>query len=375
MNEFYNILTVVAIILTLAFIVKVWRTKVVSRAAELAATPFLVLGVGIKYLAYFGAVAGGIIGVFSLGMVFFIYLGGEVVLPGSISFGDEIKTDISVNWAEAPSNVERWRDHIAEAANKCGVDEALLTAMVIQESGGDSSVCSKVGACGLLQLMPATAKEMGVVDVFDPLDNLVGGACYMRKQLDRYDGDVPLALAAYNAGAGNVDRYGGIPPFKETQLYVRNVTILTDKLTGPRTLEVFATALPYKVNNECCRWPTDIGSISQYARAGHVALDIAIPVGTPLYASHSGVVTVSGVHNGKWGGYGEYIIIEGPDYKTLYGHLSIRGVTVGEEVKAGQRIGYSGNTGNSTGPHLHYEIYHRGKISDPLLFLPAKPKF
>jgi len=97
-----------------------------------------------------------------------------------------------------------------------------MKALVKQESGFNPNAVSRTGARGLTQLMPGTAKEMGVTDITDPKQQLDGGAKYLRKQYDRF-GRWDLALAAYNAGPGNVQKYGGIPPFKETQNYVRNI--------------------------------------------------------------------------------------------------------------------------------------------------------
>jgi soluble lytic murein transglycosylase-like protein len=112
---------------------------------------------------------------------------------------------------------------IQEAAEVHGVDPALLQSLVQQESAGNSLARSGKGAMGLTQLMPGTAREMGVTDPYDARQNLLGGAKYLKKMLNRYDGDVSLALAAYNAGPGNVDKYGGIPPFAETRQYVKSV--------------------------------------------------------------------------------------------------------------------------------------------------------
>ena len=112
---------------------------------------------------------------------------------------------------------------ITAAARKHGVDPALLAGLVEQESNFDPNAGSPAGAQGLTQLMPATAASLGVTDVHDPVQALDGGAKYLRQQLDRFGGDVARALAAYNAGPGAVERFGGVPPYAETQEYVRRV--------------------------------------------------------------------------------------------------------------------------------------------------------
>lgn len=112
---------------------------------------------------------------------------------------------------------------ITAAAKKHGIDPALLAGLVKQESGFNPTAGSPAGARGLTQLMPGTAAGLGVTDVLDPIQNLDGGAKYLRQQLDAFGGDVTRALAAYNAGPGAVQRYGGVPPYAETQNYVRIV--------------------------------------------------------------------------------------------------------------------------------------------------------
>jgi soluble lytic murein transglycosylase-like protein len=112
---------------------------------------------------------------------------------------------------------------ITAAAKRHGLDPALLAGLVKQESGFDPGAVSPAGAQGLTQLMPGTAAGLGVTDPLDPAQALEGGAKYLREQLDRFGGDVARALAAYNAGPGAVQRYGGIPPYAETQNYVRAV--------------------------------------------------------------------------------------------------------------------------------------------------------
>lgn len=125
---------------------------------------------------------------------------------------------------------ERWRaaagryaDTLALAADRHGLDRALLAAVAKVESNFNPFAVSPKGACGLLQLMPATARRFGVANVFDVEQNVEGGARYLRWLLDRFEGRVDLALAGYNAGEGAVDRHRGIPPYAETQWYVLKV--------------------------------------------------------------------------------------------------------------------------------------------------------
>lgn len=110
-----------------------------------------------------------------------------------------------------------------EAAQTYGVDVNLLTAIARQESNFTATATSSSGAMGIMQLMPATAQGLGVNDAYNPYENIMGGAKYISQLLSRYNGDISLALAAYNAGSGNVAKYGGIPPFAETQNYVSKV--------------------------------------------------------------------------------------------------------------------------------------------------------
>ena len=112
---------------------------------------------------------------------------------------------------------------ITAAAKRHGLDPALLAGLIEQESGFNANARSGAGAQGLTQLMPGTAAGLGVTDPLDPAQSIEGGAKYLAQQLERFGGDVARALAAYNAGPGAVQRFGGVPPYAETQNYVRAV--------------------------------------------------------------------------------------------------------------------------------------------------------
>ena len=125
-----------------------------------------------------------------------------------------------------------FEDIIREQSAKNGVDENLLKAVIKTESGFNPNARSGAGAMGLMQLMPQTAESLGVLDPYNPEQNVEGGTKYLKKLLSKYDGNKEMALAAYNAGPGTVDRYGGIPPYRETQNYVKNVLAHEAKLNG-----------------------------------------------------------------------------------------------------------------------------------------------
>jgi soluble lytic murein transglycosylase-like protein len=121
-------------------------------------------------------------------------------------------------------------DHlIKEAAHRHGLPEALIRAVIMTESAFDPLAVSSAGAQGLMQLMPALADEMGVSNVFDPRENIMAGAQYLKSLLETQKGNIKLALASYNAGPGNVKRYNGIPPFKETRRYVEKIMDLVEE--------------------------------------------------------------------------------------------------------------------------------------------------
>jgi len=121
-----------------------------------------------------------------------------------------------------------YEDLIREAAGKFKLDPALVRAVIRTESAFDSTAVSEAGAQGLMQLMPELAAELGVEDPFDPRQNIMAGTRYLSQLLLAYNGDLTLALASYNAGPGAVDLYGGVPPFPETEQYIRTITDLLE---------------------------------------------------------------------------------------------------------------------------------------------------
>jgi len=135
-----------------------------------------------------------------------------------------------------PANVDfgvRYAALIRAAAQKHGVDEKLISSVIFAESNFDAKAVSRKNALGLMQLLPTTAAKYSVKNVFDPAQNIDAGTHYLKDLLERYRGNLAFALAAYNAGPEAVDRYGGVPPIRETQNYVREVTArLTDRPTN-----------------------------------------------------------------------------------------------------------------------------------------------
>jgi len=132
----------------------------------------------------------------------------------------------NINWNTTKLNLDAYADEIGQAARQFDLDPALLRAVIHAESNFNASARSQKGARGLMQLMPGTARMLGVAHASDPAHNIRGGAQYLAGLLARFKNDVTLAAAAYNAGPEAVQKYAGVPPYAETQVYVQRVKIL-----------------------------------------------------------------------------------------------------------------------------------------------------
>jgi soluble lytic murein transglycosylase-like protein len=159
--------------------------------------------------------------------------GGVVVVPSEIVL-NVVPNEIVEKGAD-PQKVPLFpqlEKFIAPAASKYGVAPELVAAVIWAESSGDPNARSHRGARGLMQLMPETATELGVTAILDPRENVEGGTRYLRQMLDAHEGDVRLALAAYNAGPEAVRRYRGLPPYRETREYVGRVVRVYERALG-----------------------------------------------------------------------------------------------------------------------------------------------
>jgi soluble lytic murein transglycosylase-like protein len=137
-----------------------------------------------------------------------------------------------VDFGRVRLNTDAYRDEIAAAARQHGVDEAIVRAIIHAESAYNPNALSRAGAQGLMQLMPATARRFGVSNAFDASQNIQGGVQYLAWLLKRFNNNLTLAAAGYNAGEGAVDKYDGVPPYNETQRYVQRVGVLAERYRG-----------------------------------------------------------------------------------------------------------------------------------------------
>jgi murein DD-endopeptidase MepM/ murein hydrolase activator NlpD len=260
---------------------------------------------------------------------------------------------------------------VNDAATTHGVSAPWLAAMLQAESAWNPRAVSSAGAQGLGQLMPGTARRLGVTDPFDPAQNIDGAARYLKQQYEHF-GSWELALAAYNAGPGAVIRYGGIPPYAETRAYVPRVAALAEQY-GAEDAAVIVCAEgvaaaaegPVIVDETACpigrpHHFTDTWGAPRSGGRTHKGVDMFAEVGVPLYAYRSGTVRLT---SSRLGGISLWITADSGD-RYYYAHLSgyAEGLTSGARVEVGDVVGYNGNTGNAryTPPHLHWEVHPGG---------------
>ncbi|MEM4995025.1 transglycosylase SLT domain-containing protein [Priestia sp. SB1] len=277
---------------------------------------------------------------------------------------------------------------INQAAAKYGVNPNLIAGIIKQESQFNPNARSGAGAKGLMQLMPATSKDMGVSNPYDPVQNIMGGTKYIAQMLKKYNGNIETALRAYNAGAGNVAN-GKAYRFAETNNYVKRVTAnlaayggggaytkgtssgSSSGSGGASVSNGSASAANYYLNNFRISTPFAPNGINDgvHGAKGHKGIDLAGKtsggaMGKPIYSLTSGKVTQIFKNNPT---AGNGVVILGDDGRTYrYIHMQkTPPVKTGQKITAGQQIGNIGSTGFSTGAHLDLKVVENGKYIDP----------
>lgn len=280
-----------------------------------------------------------------------LFGGGEMGLPDSVGQINDVKYAKAIN----------------TAAKEYSMDPALIAAIIKAESNFNPKAGSHKGAKGLMQVMPVNADG---ADLSDPKENILRGTEIIAGHLENYGGNLDKALAAYNAGPGAVAKHDGVPPYPETENYVKKVKAYYEDYQAQvvdgniQALPGGKLAVPAK---------TSITSSFGEKREGgkvHKGIDFSGKGDRSIFAAADGRVIEKKNLNGR--SYGTLVVINhGGGIHTAYAHMDWKDikVEVGQEVKRGQKIALIGNNGNSTGPHLHFEVRKNGQRVDPRPFL------
>jgi murein DD-endopeptidase MepM/ murein hydrolase activator NlpD len=298
-----------------------------------------------------------------------VILGGPPQQPALVGYGQGLR----------PGSVPaEFVGPILAAAQTCPeVTAPLLAAQIEAESNFKVDATSSAGAIGPAQFMPGTWEMYGVdangdgkKDPRDPADAVAAQANYMCRLVDlvRPLGGVTIdyALAAYNAGEGRILRCKCIPRNGQTEFYVPKIKAAMAKYTSADDVTAATGGWIKPVSRAYSVGAVFHQSGPLWSLGWHTGYDYVVPSGTDVLATYAGTVK-----SAAWGGaYGWHIVIDhGSGVQSTYSHLSELGVHAGDKVQTGQRIARSGNTGNTTGPHLHFEIKVNGAFVDPVAWL------
>lgn len=262
----------------------------------------------------------------------------------------------------------QYSSYINQASSKYGVDASLIAAIIKQESSFNANAKSSAGAMGLMQLMPGTAKELGVNNAYDAYQNIMGGTKYISQLLDKYNGSVTKALYAYNAGMGNVNNIvsSSANEWKGAKSYASKVLSYFEDYGG--AVQQSTAKATKAIDGFSGTITSTYGTRTRNGKTEtHRGIDIAGNKGDKIGATTAGTVTYAGWGKSGtgYGNYGNVVAVTAADGKTyLYAHLDSTKVKKGDKVGVNQTIGTMGNTGDSDGVHLHYEVRTNGYGTD-----------